>query len=179
MGQQRRSFPPRSPGRALLAFALLTVAAGPAALPEPAVVWFVSPVDPFFAAAAEDAIAAAESRLEHSRCEAIFTDFHDPSGAPLSASLAARGLSGRGFLRSLQYANGENLSLCRAGVLAATKRGSRVVYLCGLRFAAAHRSNPRLGAALILHEALHALGLSENPPSSLEITAGVLARCGS
>lgn len=53
-----------------------------------------------------------------------------------------------------------------------------VNYLCSARFAAAHRQNPRLGAALILHEALHALSLSENPPTSLEITAGVLARCG-
>jgi hypothetical protein len=179
MGKQRRSFPPRSPGPALLAFALLILATRHAALPEPASVLFESPVDPFFAAAAADAIAAAEIGLEHSRCEAIFTDFHDPSGAPLSANLAARGLSGRGFLRSLRYANGEHLALCRPGVLAATKLGGSVVYLCGQRFAAAHRSNPRLGAALILHEALHALGLSENPPTSLEITAGVLARCGS
>jgi hypothetical protein len=178
MGKQRRSFPPDSSGRALLAFALLTLASGRSALPEPSADWFLSPVDPFLAAAAADAIAAAESQLGNPRCEAIFSDFRDPSGAPLSAGLDALGVSGRGFLRSLRYANGEHLSLCRAGVLAATKRGSRVVYLCGARFAAAHRSNPRLGAALILHEALHALGLSENPPTSLEITAGVLARCG-
>jgi hypothetical protein len=179
MGKQRRIFPPHSSGRALLAFTLLTLAQGSIALPEPTAAWFVSPVDPFLAAAADDAIAAAESRLGNPRCEAIFSDFHDPSGAPLSAGLEALGVSGRGFLRSLRYANGEHFSLCRAGVLAATKRGSRVVYLCGARFAAAHRNNPRLGAALILHEALHALGLSENPPTSLEITAGVLARCGS
>jgi hypothetical protein len=177
MGKQRRSFP-HSCRRALLAFALLTVATGRAALPEQTAAWFLSPVDPFLAAAAADAIAAAERRLGNPRCEAIFSDFHDPSGAPLSAGLEALGVSGRGFLRSLRYANGEHLSLCRAGVLAATKRGSRVVYLCGARFAAAHRNNPRLGAALILHEALHALGLSENPPTSLEITAGVLVRCG-
>jgi len=177
MGKQRRSFPPHSSGRVLLAFALLTLATGRAALPEQTAAWFLSPVDPFLAAAAADAIAAAERRLGNPRCEAIFSDFHDPSGAPLSAGLEALGVSGRGFLSSLRYANGEHLSLCRAGVLAATKRGSRIVYLCGARFAAAHRLNPRLGAALILHEALHALGLSENPPTSLEITAGVLARC--
>ena len=179
MDKQRRTFPPQSSGRALLAFALLTLASGRAALPEPASAWFVSPVDPFLATAAADAIAAAESQLGHPRCEAIFSDFHDPSGAPLSAGLDALGVSGREFLRSLRYANGEHLALCRAGVLAATIRGGRVVYLCGQRFAAAHRQNPRLGAALILHEALHALGLSENPPTSLQITAGVLARCGS
>ncbi len=164
--------------RVFLAFALLTLPAARAALPDQAAAWFMSPVDPFLAAAAADAIAAAENALARPRCEAIFSDFHDPSGRPLSADLETLGLSGGGFLRSLKYANGEHLSLCPAGVLAATRRGSRVVYLCGTRFAAAHRSNPRLGAALILHEALHALGLSENPPTSLEITAGVLARCG-
>ena len=177
MGRERRSFPPHSSGRVLLAFALLTLPPGSIALPQQTAAWFMSPVDPSLAAAANDAIAAAEIELGHPRCEAIFSDFHDPSGAPLSASLDALGVSGRGFLRSLLYANGEHLSLCPAGVLAATKRGSRVVYLCGARFAAAHRKNPRLGAALILHEALHALGLSENPPTSLQITAGVIARC--
>jgi hypothetical protein len=177
MGRERRIFPPQSPGRALLAFALLTLATERAALPEQTAARFVSRVDPFLAAAADDAIAEAEIELEHPRCEAIFSDFRDPSGAPLSAGLVALGVSSRAFLRSLRYADGKHLSLCSAGVLAATKRGSRLVYLCGARFAAAHRRNPRLGAALILHESLHALGLSENPPTSLQITAGVIARC--
>ena len=35
-----------------------------------------------------------------------------------------------------------------------------------------------LGAALVLHEALHTLGLQENPPLSTEITQRVLDRCG-
>jgi hypothetical protein len=30
----------------------------------------------------------------------------------------------------------------------------------------------------MLHEALHTLGLPENPPSSAEITEHVFARCG-
>jgi hypothetical protein len=52
-----------------------------------------------------------------------------------------------------------------------------VIYLCGWRFAVAHRNNPRLGASVLLHEELHSLGLSENPPTSQEITTRVLARC--
>ena len=31
---------------------------------------------------------------------------------------------------------------------------------------------------MIIHEILHSLGLSENPPSSDEITKQVLMRCG-
>jgi hypothetical protein len=164
--------------RTLLGFALLTALGARAALSEHTTQGFVSPVDPFLAVAADAAIAAAESQLLNPRCEAIFSDFHDPSGAPLQAALDRLGVSGGAFLRSLTYANGEHLSLCEPGVLAGTRTGGRVIYLCGSRFASAQRRNPRLGAALILHEALHALGLSENPPTSLQITAAVLGRCG-
>jgi hypothetical protein len=167
----------RSSSRTLLAFALLTALGAPGALPEHISPGFVQPVDPFLFAAADAALAAAEQALLHPGCDAIFTDFRDPSGVPLTAALERLGMPPGAFLRSLRYVNGEHLPLCRPGVLAGTRTGSRVVYLCGMRFASAQRTNPRLGAALILHEALHALGLSENPPTSLEITAGVLARC--
>jgi len=164
--------------RTLLDFVLLTALGARAVLSEHTTQGFVSPVDPFLAAAADAAIAAAESQLLHPRCETIFSDFHEPSGAPLRAALDRLGVSGGAFLRSLKYANGEHLPLCEPGVLAGTRTGGRVIYLCGSRFVSAQRSNPRLGAALILHEALHALGLSENPPTSLQITAGVLGKCG-
>jgi hypothetical protein len=163
--------------RTLLAFALLTALEPRAALPEHTPPGFLRPVDPFLFAAADAALAAAEQQLLNPGCDAIFADFHDPSGAPLSTALERLGVPAGTFLRSLRYVNGEHLPVCQPGVLAGTRTGSRVVYLCGSRFAAAQRRNPRLGAALILHEALHALGLSENPPTSLEITAGVLARC--
>lgn len=164
--------------RIFLAFALLTALGARAAQPEHIPPGFVQPVDPFLFAAADAALAGAEQALRHPGCDAIFTDFHDPSGMPLTAALERLGMPADAFLRSLRYINGEHLPVCRPGVLAATRTGSRVVYLCGMRFASAQRTNPRLGAALILHEALHALGLSENPPTSLEITAAVLARCG-
>ena len=160
-----------------MAFAFLTAFGARASLPEHIPPGFVQPVDPFLFAAADAALAAAEEALRHPGCGAIFTDFHDPSGVPLRAALETLGMPADVFLRSLRFVNGEHLSVCRPGVLAGTRTGSRVVYLCGMRFASAQRTNPRLGAALILHEALHALGLSENPPTSLEITAGVLARC--
>jgi hypothetical protein len=174
---QRRS-PTVFPTRALLAFALLTALAGRAALPGPTPPGFLTPLDPFLASAADAAIAAAESQLAEARCETIFADFRDRSGEPLRASLDRLGVSGGVFLLSLEYVNGEHLPLCSPGVLAGTRTGSRTVYLCGSRFASVERRNPRLGAALILHEALHALGLSENPPTSLQITAGILERCG-
>jgi hypothetical protein len=38
--------------------------------------------------------------------------------------------------------------------------------------------DPSLAAALIIHEELHSLGLGEDPPTSKEITAKVIERCG-
>lgn len=163
--------------RALLALALLHSAAGYAVSPPDAGEWFVSPVDSFLAAAAADAIAAAERLLADPRCEQIFTDFRNPSGSPLQAALDALGVTGGVYLHRLRFVNGEHLSPCSSGALAATRPGSRVIYLCGSRFAVTERNNPRLGASLLLHEELHSLGLSENPPTSREITARVLARC--
>jgi hypothetical protein len=40
-------------------------------------------------------------------------------------------------------------------------------------------TNRGFAAVIVLHEALHSLGLEENPPSSEEITYRVMARCGS
>jgi hypothetical protein len=38
-------------------------------------------------------------------------------------------------------------------------------------------TDTRYAGAVVIHEILHTLGLSENPPSSKEITDRVLARC--
>ncbi len=163
--------------RAFLALALLHSAAGSAVSPPDANDWFVTPVDSFLAAATANAIAAAERLLEDPRCEQIFSDFRAASGSPLQAALDALGVTGGAYLRRLRFVNGEHLPFCSTGTLAATRPGSRVIYLCGSRFAVTERNNPRLGASLLLHEELHSLGLSENPPTSQEITARVLARC--
>jgi hypothetical protein len=62
--------------------------------------------------------------------------------------------------------------------LAVTTVGSRVIYLCSARFRAVAEKNGAYVEAAIIHEALHALGLGENPPTSELITERVLARCG-
>lgn len=163
----------------LFTLALFHAVGGRPALPEEARARFVGPVDSFLAAATGDAIARAESELANPRCEQVFSDFHNPSGTPLRVALNELGVTGGLYLRRLLFIDGGHRQFCSSGALAGTQPGSHVIYLCGSRFAAAHRTNPRLGAALVIHEELHSLGLSENPPSSLEITAGVLARCGS
>jgi hypothetical protein len=61
--------------------------------------------------------------------------------------------------------------------MAVTAPGSRVVYVCGRRFAEAQSRSATRAELVVLHEALHTLGLGENPPDSLEITRRVGQRC--
>jgi hypothetical protein len=63
--------------------------------------------------------------------------------------------------------------------VAATERGSRVVFICPVRFVEIERGNPEYAEATLIHELLHSLGLGENPPRSREITQRVLSRCAS
>jgi hypothetical protein len=55
--------------------------------------------------------------------------------------------------------------------------GSRVVFVCP-QFREEQWQKPLRAEALLIHETLHTLGLSENPPSSNAITKQVIARCG-
>jgi hypothetical protein len=130
-------------------------------------------------AAANDAVTLALKKLADPRCQRIFTDFRDRSGHPLQRQLDSLGHTGAGFLRILRFANGLGLLPCQSrGVLAATTPLSHVIFLCGTQFFERQRLDPEYGAALVIHETLHALGLGENPPASNEITIGVIARCG-
>ena len=58
-----------------------------------------------------------------------------------------------------------------------TYRNQSVVFVCGTRLWQTYRRNPTHVEALVIHEMLHTLGLGENPPTSLQIQAGILKRC--
>jgi hypothetical protein len=168
-------------GRATACLAALFALALPAAS-EPREIERISLVGPrssFFKAAAESAVTRALERLSSSRCQQVFSDFRDASGRTLRSNLDAKGYTGAGFLEILRIANGERSRPCQsARVLAATAPNSHVIFLCGPQFFERQRRDPEFSAALVIHEMLHSLGLGENPPSSNDITAQVLARCG-
>ena len=104
--------------------------------------------------------------------------YPDGSGRTLAQNLEAAGRSAQIHLGWLIFRNGADKSLClRSGVLAGTNPGERIVYLCA-QFKYIGRTDPGYAAALIIHEELHSLGLSENPPSSEQITDRVVSRCG-
>jgi hypothetical protein len=125
-----------------------------------------------------EAIRGAERRLDTSACRRILSSFHGPDGDTLAEALSREGLRGSDHLRRLLFYSGDDHAHCRKDVLAWTTPGSRVVYVCAARFRDAYATRPAHVEAVILHEMLHTLGLGENPPTSAEITARVVAACG-
>jgi len=124
------------------------------------------------------ALRGADERLAQPACREVLTDFLDTTGGSLRARMDSYGISERAYLRWIVFAEDRHLHSCRSSAaLAATAPGSRVVFICPVAFARAAVANPALAEATLIHEMLHTLGLGENPPSSMQITARVLARC--
>ena len=131
------------------------------------------------AAALERTLAGAARRLGQPGCLDVYRSFDEVPDFQPDARLQALGLTLAQYLAVIVFADGADRPLCRRGdVLAVTAPGSRVVYVCSARFAEAASRDPEGTEALLIHEALHSLGLPENPPASREITRRVLACCG-
>ena len=123
--------------------------------------------DPVAAAAARAALDGAQRWAGEPRCETVVEEFGLP--APQG------GL--RGQLESIFFMDDSRDRACRTGIMAFTAPGTRVVHICAEELKKNWRERPDDTKAAFIHEALHTLGLGENPPSSREITKRVLARC--
>ena len=124
------------------------------------------------------ALQGAAERLRSDRCRVVFAEFVDQAGHPLQEALARTGLSPAGYLGQILFYDGSGHGLCQKGrVLAVAHPGSRVVQVCAEAIRARYRREPRYVETILIHEALHTLGLGENPPTSFEITKEVLGRC--
>jgi hypothetical protein len=166
-----------APGAAALFF--LAAAGASAQTESPERISILGVKNSFVVSAANDAYALALQKLAHPHCQLVFRDFRDPKGRTLQSRLEALDHTGPSFLQILRFANGEHLEPCQSrGVLAATTPLSHVIFLCGIQFFEKEHRDPEFAAALVIHEMLHSLGLGENPPTSQEITAKVLERCG-
>jgi hypothetical protein len=126
------------------------------------------------------AVLGARRRIEQPLCQRPFSEFSDASSRTLQENLDVLGQTGAAYLGLILFADGSDRRPCKAGgALAFTTPGSRVVYVCGREFKDLADRSPVRAQAIVIHEALHTLGLGENPPSSSEITARVLAGCQS
>ena len=131
------------------------------------------------AAQVRKAVMGAGRRLANPRCAQVLSEFTDAENRKLQTNLDAAGLSASGYLARLEFHDGGDRRPCAtSGVAAFTTPGSLAVWICTRQFAIAHYTYPDLAEFLIIHEALHSLGLGENPPSSEQITRRVAARCG-
>ncbi len=147
------------------------VAAVPAAIP-----FFI---DRRLPAELKTSLDAALQKLSDSRCQEVLTDFLDLEGRRLDANLAATGQNPRSYLGLVLFYDGRATENCAdRDVLAWTNPGSRAVLICWDQFAAQQRFDTGYTANIIIHEALHTLGLGEGPPDNREITARVGERCG-
>ena len=162
-----------SAGRVVLA-ALLVSLAGPARAGDRVKRVALSGWD---AAAVERAREGAARRLETPACQRVFTDFKDGAGRTLQQNLDEWGMSHADYLRLIPFIDGSREPLCRKTHTALVAvPGVRRVMVCAA-FADHQLKEPGVAESMVIHEILHTLGLGENPPTSIEITQRVEARC--
>src|SRR5262249_40953361 len=127
----------------------------------------------------KDSIEGAVRRLGSPTCQGILNEFTDPAGHTLADNLAAWGKAPADALAALYFVEGDGSPRCRTDETTAafTVPQSRVVHVCGTRFADRFARKTTGGEILMIHELLHALGLGENPPPTAQITATVWRRC--
>jgi hypothetical protein len=130
------------------------------------------------ARALKEALSEAWRQLQEPRCQALLTEFTDKDGEPLANNLSTGAEDLQSHLARLVFVDGRDTKACAKGALAVTEPGSRVVRVCSSRLVWTWQQNSTHVVAALIHEALHTLGLGENPPSSAEITSRVLKRCG-
>jgi hypothetical protein len=131
--------------------------------------------------AALDRVAeGALRRLRRPECQRVFSDFTDGNGRPLRERLQALAETGDGYLAArMWFVDGSGARACQdRQTLAVTRPGSSVVFVCARQLRERAFNDPAFVEASLIHEQLHSLGLGENPPTSLEITAQVQRRCG-
>jgi hypothetical protein len=126
----------------------------------------------------ERSVADAAGRLEEVECQQVLADFQDASGRSLRENLMRTSMSAPEFVRrGLWFVDATGTPPCTRGPVAAfTAPGSRVIFVCSMHLLSPRSRLTSSGLALI-HEALHALGLPENPPSPAAISRQVARRC--
>jgi hypothetical protein len=123
-------------------------------------------------------VSGAARRLADERCQNVFDEFEDGDGQPLRSTLDEWNMPPADYLRLIPFLDGSRHPLCRKGNVAlVTDVGVRRIYVCGRVFSAEQLREPGVAESMVIHELLHTLGLGENPPTSIEITRRVDARC--
>jgi hypothetical protein len=127
--------------------------------------------------AVAQAVRGAARRLTHEQCQGLLDEFTDASGQPLRAALEVHARDVEEYLGRVLFYDAPEVA-CQDQMLAGvTAAGSRVIRVCGRRFARTVTESSRHAEAIVIHEMLHSLGLGEDPPTSDYITLRVMQRC--
>ena len=123
-------------------------------------------------------LEGASAWLKKPECRELFTEFRDLNGRPLKQKLDELQMDEVQYLAQVRFRDGSAHAACRRELtFMFTAPGSRVVFVCADQFRRGMRNDMVLKNALVLHEAMHTLGLGENPPTSAHITRRVVERC--
>ncbi len=127
----------------------------------------------------EDALRGASRRLDLPGCQLVLEDFRDGHGRALTDRLQTLNQTVVEYLTTVYFVEGDDTLQCQRNPTTAayTEPGSRVIFVCGRRFAEQFARRTTGGEILVIHELLHSLGLGENPPTPAQITARVSDRC--
>lgn len=129
-------------------------------------------------ASVRGALRGAQRRLANPGCQQVLRDFSDASGRTLRQNLDGLGQTPEGYLDMLIFYDAAGSGRCAdSNILAMTSPGNRAIFVCGAQFAKKGMTDRRLTEIILIHEALHSLGLGESPPSPSAITAQVMLRC--
>jgi hypothetical protein len=124
------------------------------------------------------AVLGAANRLADGRCQEVLSRFRDASGRTLRTNLEALGQTPSGYLEWVWFYPGSHLQACQSRrVFAVTAPGSHVVFICLPQFRNHQWTAGADAEVVIIHEALHSLGLGEDPPSTEQITYEVQRAC--
>ncbi|HRY43019.1 MAG TPA: hypothetical protein P5164_03630 [Thermoanaerobaculia bacterium] len=137
-------------------------------------------VDPRLGGYVAQVVSRASRRFAEPGCVSLLVRFEDVrTGRPLSETLRTSGETPASHFAKLRFCSGDERLQCRGReTWAFTGIGSDSVFVCRSRFTALAKKSEKAAANILVHEALHTLGLGENPPTSREITAAVHDHCG-
>jgi hypothetical protein len=170
----------RSWFRALVALAAAVAleAPGAAAGPRPVAPSLRVALPSHAGTAVRRAVLSARRRLAEEPCRSVLTDFTSAEGRSLERVLHDLGRTPEAHLDSLVFRDGTARSRCASqAILAFTHVGGDTIYVCASQFNRVAARDPVSADLVLIHEALHTLGLGENPPTSGEINARVAQRC--
>lgn len=117
----------------------------------------------------------AVERLGRTDCRKIFEELHDFTGRPVARRLEAGERSPSAHFARLTFVESPD-GPCAANLAAWSVAGDVRVRICSREFSALAGRDRRGAAAILIHEALHTLGVGEDAAKQ-PLTAYVRRRC--